>query len=80
MEMSIFRSGRWCSALGALTGWAAPPAPAEHHRSGAAALAAPPRGEAEALALPFDVEGVARRPGKRAKVERKPQQLGSWRG
>ncbi|CAK9100809.1 unnamed protein product [Durusdinium trenchii] len=73
VEMSIFRSGRWCSALGALTGWAAPPAPAEHHRSGAAALAAPPRGEAEALALPFDVEGVARRPGKRAKVERKPQ-------
>ena len=27
VEMSIFRAGRWCSGLGALTGWTRPPAP-----------------------------------------------------
>ncbi|CAJ1453490.1 unnamed protein product [Effrenium voratum] len=57
VEMSIFRAGRWCSGLGALTGWTRPPAP--DLRLAAEGVAVPP------MATPFDVEGVGFVPPKR---------------
>lgn len=61
VEISIFRSGRWCTALGALTGW---------HRAGASdTSAAPEEVEPSAAPVPFDVQGVGSVPLKRAKAE-----------
>eukprot|EP00434_Breviolum_minutum_P043265 symbB.v1.2.038556.t1/scaffold6050.1/size21439/2 len=65
VEMSIFRSGRWCSALGALTGWARPTTPELRP--------AAPDSQGATPTTPFDVEGVAHRPLKRGKAERNPK-------
>ena len=63
MEMSIFRSGRWCTALGALTGWLRPASHPELRPAEAEGL-----GNA-AAPVPFDVEGVGHVPLKRGKAE-----------
>ncbi|CAE8651204.1 unnamed protein product [Polarella glacialis] len=57
VEMSIFRSGRWCSALGTLTGWARPPQP--DRRYDISHLGAEQEARTRQPALPFDVEGAA---------------------
>ena len=54
VEMSIFRAGRWCAALGALTGWHKPQQPDLR-------FFAEPEAK-KPLATPFDVEGVAHVP------------------
>ena len=51
VEMSIFRAGRWCAALGALTGWHKPQQPDLRF------FVEPDT--KKMLATPFDVEGVA---------------------
>eukprot|EP00439_Symbiodinium_sp_Y106_P059694 s4742_g8.t1 len=51
VEMSIFRAGRWCAALGALTGWHKPQQPDLRF------FMEPDT--KKMLATPFDVEGVA---------------------
>lgn len=63
VEMSIFRSGRWCTALGALTGWLRPASHPELRPAEAEGL-----GNA-AAPVPFDVEGVGHVPLKRGKAE-----------
>ena len=58
VEMSIFRAGRWCAALGALTGWHKPQHPDLRF------FVEPD--VKRPLATPFDVEGVAHvRPAQR---------------
>ena len=51
VELSIFRAGRWCAALGALTGWHKPQQPDVRFFVESDAK--------KQLATPFDVEGVA---------------------
>ncbi|CAK0805783.1 unnamed protein product, partial [Prorocentrum cordatum] len=53
VELSLFRTGRWCTAVGACTKWARPPQ--VDSRFGAWA----PLGAQPAPAVPFDVEGAA---------------------
>lgn len=43
VELSIFRSGRWCTAVGALTGWVRPPQP-DYSFGGGAEPRPPPFG------------------------------------
>eukprot|EP00930_Biecheleria_cincta_P063906 TRINITY_DN4944_c1_g2_i1.p1 TRINITY_DN4944_c1_g2~~TRINITY_DN4944_c1_g2_i1.p1 ORF type:complete len:1994 (-),score=345.92 TRINITY_DN4944_c1_g2_i1:416-6397(-) len=52
VEMSIFRAGRWCAALGALSGWAKAPQPDRRYSFGSVDSARDP-------ATPYDVEGAA---------------------
>lgn len=59
VELSVFRSGRWCTAVGALTKWARPPRPDLRFGQGSTTPTRVP-------AFPFEVEGVARLPPRAA--------------